>query len=445
MGQHGESVLDVVEHVEHQVVGGEGGADQGGGFRRLEQHVELAPAGHELVEVRRQQRAGRVGPAIDFPRFAQRQAQPLALHGLLRRVRRVHLGQAAVFAAQVDLVVVEGDVAADELALETRGVVATGRDVHVVGLALVDHLGRFHRRAALPFLDDARVAGFGQRALAEVGVDEHGVAVDPLQAALGLGAEEAVFHPRLVVQVELAGDVGVGAAARERDQAAVVVRAQAVRAVPDPVLVLFGVERVQVQQQLPLRSVLAVLLQRGAAPDAALVVLVAPEVVVVVAHLADAGDALVGVVDVQQLGLERAEFIGVGQLGLGDGVLLAHPGQRLVAGHFLQPLVWIGCHRGTSVLGLGRAAGQADGDRGGKAETGNRGHAGGSGQVIKPETLAQPPCARTCLKLAAQAAEATARRRGDAGRGAIRRRAWTGRARLLAAAGLAGAAACGTR
>src|SRR5690606_4425613 len=154
------------------------------------------------------------------------------------------------------------------------------------------------------------------------GEDEHRVAVDPGQAAFGLGAEEAVFHPLLAGQVELAGHVGVGAAARERDQAAVVVRAQAVGAVPDPVLALGGIERVQIEQQFPLGVVLAVFLERGAAPDAALVVFVAPEVVVVVAHLADGGDALVGVIDGEQLGFEFAEGIGVGQLGLGGGVLL---------------------------------------------------------------------------------------------------------------------------
>src|SRR3546814_9192952 len=63
-------------------------------------------------------------------------------------------------------------------------------------------------------------------------------------------------------QVELAGHVGVGAAARERDQAAFVVRAQAVGAVPDPVLAFGLVQRVEGEQGFPLRLVLAVLLER---------------------------------------------------------------------------------------------------------------------------------------------------------------------------------------
>src|SRR3546814_1095422 len=103
-------------------------------------------------------------------------------------------------------------------------------------------------------LDDARVAGFGHRTGTEVGGHVHGVAVDPAQAALGLRALEAAFHPLLRGQVELAGHVGVGAAARERDQAAGVVRAQAVGAVPDPVLAFGLVQRVEVEQGFPLRS-----------------------------------------------------------------------------------------------------------------------------------------------------------------------------------------------
>src|SRR3546814_5677389 len=149
---------------------------------------------------------------------------------------------------------------------------------------------RLERRAALPLLDDARVAGFGHRTGTEVGGHVHGVAVDPAQAALGLRALEAAFHPLLRGQVELAGHVGVGAAARERDKAAGVVRAQAVGAVPDPVLPFGLVQRVEVEPGFPLRLVLAVPLARGAAPHAAIVLLVLPEGVVVLAALAHVGD-----------------------------------------------------------------------------------------------------------------------------------------------------------
>ena len=90
--QDRQPVLDVVQHVEHEVVLRERGARERGGFGRLEEHVELALAGHEVVELRREQRACLVGPAVDRPGLAQLQADPLALHRLLRRVRRIDLG-----------------------------------------------------------------------------------------------------------------------------------------------------------------------------------------------------------------------------------------------------------------------------------------------------------------------------------------------------------------
>src|SRR5690606_29686876 len=129
----------------------------------------------------------------------------------------------------------------------------------------------------------------------EVGVDVDVVAVDPAKATLGFIAEEAAFDPLLAGQVELAGDVGVGAAARQRDQAALVLGRQAIGAVPDPVLALGLVEGVEVDDGFPLGVVRAVGLQRGAAPEAALVLRVLPEVVVVVADLADVRNLGVGV------------------------------------------------------------------------------------------------------------------------------------------------------
>src|SRR3546814_11881359 len=96
---------------------------------------------------------------------------------LLRRVGHVHLGQLAVLAAQVQFVVVEGERAVHEVALVAGRVVVAGADRHVGGLAFVYQRRRLERRAALPLLDDARVAGFGHRTGADVGGPVPGVAV----------------------------------------------------------------------------------------------------------------------------------------------------------------------------------------------------------------------------------------------------------------------------
>ncbi|MNV53240.1 hypothetical protein D3C71_1453780 [compost metagenome] len=215
------------------------------------------------------------------------------------------------------------------------------RDVHVFRLAFVHRGGGRDRRATLPALDHARVAGGGHRASAEIGVDEHVVLVDPAQPALGFGTEETVLDPLLVGQVELAGDVGIRAAARQRDQAAGVFRTQAVGAVPHPVLTFGLVQRVQVQHGFPQRLGLAVFHQRGAAPDAPLVLLVLPEVVVVVANLLDARNLGVRIQHLADAGLHLLELRALRQPSLGFGVLFLHPGQRLVAGDVFQPGVLV--------------------------------------------------------------------------------------------------------
>src|SRR5207342_3104174 len=159
----------------------------------------------------------------------------------------------------------------------------------VIGMAFV-HGGRgAHRGAALPFLDDARIARWRHRTGTEVGVDVDAVLVDPAQAALGLRSVEAVLHPGLGGEVEFTGDIGVGTTGRECDQAALVGWLEARRAMPYPLLALgtlLGfVECVDVEHGFPRRLRLAVLVERGAAPHATLVLRVLPDVVVVRADL----------------------------------------------------------------------------------------------------------------------------------------------------------------
>lgn len=389
-GQHADLALHVAEQGDDEVLLRPGEGRQRGVFVRREHHIEFAVAGHELVEVDDQQRAGGVFAVLQLPWLAQFQGQPLVVHGLVGGVRHVELDQLAVLAAQVQLVVVERERAADEAALVARGQVVVGRDVHVGRLAFVHDLGRGHRRAALPFLDHARIAGRGERAIAEIGVDIDRVAVDPLQAALGLGTEEAVLHPGHGGQVELAGHVGVGAAARQRDQAALVLRLEAFGAVPDPLLVLGaafgGVQRVEVDHRFPLRRGLAVFLQRGAAPQAARVRLVAPEVVVVVADLGHARDAVGRIQDRAQVGFELLEFGRAGDLRFGLGVAFAHPFQRLGILHAFEPEVGVGGHGGIGHGGGGFGGGRrGEGDQGrsaaegkadGEADMRELGHAG---------------------------------------------------------------------
>lgn len=95
---------------------------------------------------------------------------------------------------------------------------------HILHLALEDDARVGQWRAALPFLDDARVAGLGQRAGAVVGRDVERVAVAPVHAALGFGQLEAVGDELFPVEIKLTINRGIRAAARKHDQTTVVIR-----------------------------------------------------------------------------------------------------------------------------------------------------------------------------------------------------------------------------
>jgi hypothetical protein len=81
--------------------------------------------------------------------------------------------------------------------------------------------------------------------------------VAPADAALRLRHEEAALDERLRREVELAHDVGVRAAGRERQEAQAIVRLEHVGAVPDPAHALALAERVEVEHRLPVGSAFA--------------------------------------------------------------------------------------------------------------------------------------------------------------------------------------------
>ena len=323
---------------------------------RFEQHGEVALARHEVVELRRQQRAGGVGGAVDGPRRAGPYQQPIAVGVGLRVGRYLDAGQLALDAlVQVAVIEIPGD--GNEVALIARRAVVVRADREVARLALVHRAGRRQRRAALPFLGDARVARFGHRAGAEVGTDVEGVLVDPADLAFRYRQREAALHERLVRNAELAHHGRIAAVRRQRNQAAFVRRLQAFHVLEHPARVLGLVQRVDVQQHLPRRLGLAVFGQRGAPPDAARVRLVAPEVVQVVAHAVDVGDACFGVEHFENAVAGACELGVVDELFRGSRVLLLHPVQRAGAVDVFQPQERIVA--GWSVRGRGLGGGIA--------------------------------------------------------------------------------------
>ena len=336
---NGEAGFDVFEGFQDEVVFGPGATGERGVFVRGEKRGEFAFARHPVVVVGDEVAAGGVGFVAERPVFTRGDDQPVAHHAFFGGIGHVDFLQFAVFQALVEFVGVDVDGAADEVAFVAGGVVVYGADDYVVRLALIDDFGLVERGTARPQAGFARVAGVGQAACAEVGLDIDVVFVYPTHGAFGGGAVVAVFDECAFFQVVFAGFVGIRAAGGEADEAMAVVGAQAVGAVPDPGGVFGLVERVEVEDVVPLRVGFLVFVQRGAAPDAARVFVVLPVVVVVVAALADVGDFFLGVEDGEDVGFGLFEVGAGGQRFFGNGVLGAYPLQGAFAFDVFQPEV----------------------------------------------------------------------------------------------------------
>src|SRR5262249_3426768 len=123
------------------------------------------------------------------------------------------------------------------------------------------------------------------------------VASLPGDLGLGFGQEEAIRDEGAGREIEFAGDVGIRSAARELDQGALEVRRQSQGPMPYPNFLVRLRQRIQIEDGLPRRLVLPIVRERGAAPESARVILVAPEVVVGVADLLHVRNLGVGVED----------------------------------------------------------------------------------------------------------------------------------------------------
>jgi hypothetical protein len=85
---------------------------------------------------------------------------------------------------------------------------------HVACLSLEHRLGRFERFAAMPELDDARIARRRRRAGAEIGGEQDGVVIDIAGAGLGDRQCEPAAHELAGVDIVFADFVGIAAAGR---------------------------------------------------------------------------------------------------------------------------------------------------------------------------------------------------------------------------------------
>ena len=333
---------DVVEQGQYQVVPRPGPARERAARRRGEHHGVVPPARQVVLGPEGQQDPRRELDSGHRPRRAGAHQQPRAFDLGIGVGGHVEEDPRAVGPQHELLGGVEVRAAAHEVALEADGVVVPGERGDV-GLGALEHHRRVgDRRAPRPAPHHARVARRRHRPRSEVGPGEHRVVVDPRDPALGLRQREPALGLRdetLLGQVELPHHGRVRAAAGELHQRAGVVRPARRRARPDPVLVLVGRERVDVEQQLPVRVTGAVGVQGGPAPQPARVLGVLPEVVEQVPPTAGVGDPVVGVQHRAQPVAQRGEPFALGQHAQALAVALVDPGQGLVAGDLLQPEV----------------------------------------------------------------------------------------------------------
>ena len=320
-------------------------------FVGLEYHPQFCCAGEEFVVVGSQQRAGRVVGATGEPVGAQFDQQPVAVHrdgGIRRRVDADELAAAQL----VHLVVEEVDGAAQHRQLEAWRAVHPRCDDDVGASGAEQRLGILERLSTLPALDQPRVARIRQRALAEVGAEQHRVLVFPADLGLGFGKLEAVSDELTCAHIEFAHDRGIRAAPRQTDQRPCMVRLDNVGARPHPVLAVGLGQCVDVDQDIPRRRVGAVAVQRRAPPQTARVGRVAPEVVQILAAPPYIRDAGVGVEHLERLSAHRVEPP-ASQLLKRRVVASSHPLQRVLAGDVLKPEIrvalLVGCHAGHCV------------------------------------------------------------------------------------------------
>lgn len=272
---------------------------------------------------------------------------------------------------------VEVDRPLHEEPLETLRRVEPAAHGDVVVMPREDQLRLAQRPPAPPREHLLRIPRRRQAARPHVGAHENLVAAHPRHVRLRLRQLERRLRDELErLQIELADHRRVGAAPRQVHQGPVEVRVPALRALPHPVLAFRRRQRIHVEQHLPLGLVREERLQRRAAPQAARMFAVAPEVVQVLAAAHGVGDARIGV----EGGADVPFQLIAGRVAVEKRfrlrAALPRPVQRAVPGDVVEPLR-NAVRRQEPVRARGFGA---DGS-GGRVRSGVGGGVGGGGDV----------------------------------------------------------------
>ncbi len=202
----------------------------------------------------------------------------------------------------------------DDTVARAVGIVA---ELHarVARLAAIDFGRAGHRLAALQALDDEGVARARHRARTPIARDDQRVLVFPRDILLRFGQREATGYELPGCQVELARGDRIFAAIGQEDEAALLGERLAIRALPHPIGLFHGTQRVEVEHLLPGDGRLCVSGNAGGAPDAADMAGILPEIIDLTADQAGHRDPVGRFRDLQRVGEQR----GIGRIGFEDG------------------------------------------------------------------------------------------------------------------------------
>jgi hypothetical protein len=198
------------------------------------------------------------------------------------------------------------------------------------------HRGR-QRLPALNALDDERIAGARELAGRPFAGDEQRVGVLPGGVLLAARKRKAAVDESARPQIEFAHCDCILAAVGQADQAATLGRLFAIGAAPEPVRLLRGSERVEIQDRRPRGSSLLIIGEAGPPPDSAHVIGVLPAVEDPPADQLRQRDSVLGLGDLERC-LEKTGVAGIVlEHGGGLRILRTDPRHRAFTIDLLEP------------------------------------------------------------------------------------------------------------
>src|SRR5215472_15342767 len=239
---------------------------QGAPLGGLEQFCEISVSLEKCCKGDAEYGVGRMGLAADRPGGPPSDSEPAAMPPDPDIRREIDPGLGAGGVTDRDDSIEEPEALDKPNALVFGLAVDIRPDRHMVGLGLEYDRRRCRVCSAPPQPHGARVARLGGHPLAPGGGQQQGVAVEPSSPALGLRQDETLGNEIARGEVELAQDHGIGAAARQHQYGAVVSTWDRYRPAPRPVLALLCPQRVEVEQDVPLRLLATVAVQTCRAP-----------------------------------------------------------------------------------------------------------------------------------------------------------------------------------